>query len=49
MAKKTRVFVDSNIWFSAFYKKGKASELLEKLISEKYTVVISELVLEEIK
>lgn len=48
MGKKIKVFVDTNIWFSAFYKKGPASELLEKLISEKYMVTISELVLKEI-
>jgi len=48
MDKKTKVFIDTNIWFSALYKKGPASILLEKLLSKKYTVVISELVLEEI-
>ena len=48
MAKKVKVFVDSNVWFSAFYKKGVASRLLEKLANKKYEVVISQLVLEEV-
>lgn len=48
MAKKIKVFIDSNVWFSAFYKKGLISELLEKLNNEKYEVLISQLVLEEI-
>lgn len=48
MAKNLRVFIDSNIWFSAIYKKGNTSNLLEKLTDKKFKVVISELVLEEI-
>lgn len=48
MAKKIKVFVDSNIWFSAFYKSGNASKLLQKLNSKLFEVIISELVLEEI-
>jgi len=44
---KIRVFVDSNIWFSAFYKKGSVSELIEKLLQKKFEIVISEIVLEE--
>lgn len=48
MAKKPKVFIDSNVWFSAFYKEGVASRLLKKLDDEKYEVVISQLVLEEI-
>lgn len=45
---KIRVFVDSNVWFSAFYKKGLPSKLIEKLSQKKFEVVISQLVLEEI-
>lgn len=45
---KVKLFIDSNVWFSAFYKKGTASELLEKIFSDSFEVVISELVLEEI-
>jgi len=48
MDRKVKVFVDSNVWFSAFYKKGVASQLLEKLNNKKCQVVISQLVLEEI-
>lgn len=46
--RKARVFIDSNVWFSAFYNKGVASDLIERLLQEKFEVVISELVLEEI-
>ncbi len=47
--KKSLVFIDSNVWFSAFYKEGVCSQplrVLEKKPSTK--IVISELVLEEI-
>ncbi len=43
-----RIFIDSNVWFSAFYKKGLPFRLLEKLTKKKHKVVISELVLEEV-
>jgi predicted nucleic acid-binding protein len=33
--KKLRVFIDSNVWFSAFYKKGIASDLIDKLLQKK--------------
>lgn len=46
--KKSRVFIDSNIWFSAFYKKGVCSELLRSLHKASWEIVISELVLEEV-
>ena|SRR3990167_739639 len=46
--KKSRVFIDSNIWFSAFYKKGVCSELLSYLHKTSWEMVICELVLEEI-
>lgn len=45
---RTKFFIDSNIWFSVFHKKGTTSELLEKIFSNNCEVVISELVLEEI-
>jgi len=45
---KTKVFVDSNVWFSAFYKKGVASDLISKLLRKKFEIVVSELVLEEV-
>lgn len=46
--KKTRVFIDSNVWFSAFYKEGVCSQLLRNLTKLSYEIVISELVLEEV-
>lgn len=46
--KTTRVFVDTNVWFSAFYKEGTCSRILRQLNNSSYEVVISELVLEEI-
>ncbi|PJC31691.1 hypothetical protein CO051_03860 [Candidatus Roizmanbacteria bacterium CG_4_9_14_0_2_um_filter_39_13] len=46
--KTTRVFVDTNVWFSAFYKEGTCSRILRQLNKSSYEVVISELVLEEI-
>ena len=46
--KKIKVFVDSNVWFSVFYKKGVASDLINKFLQEEFEVIISELVLEEI-
>lgn len=45
---KTSVFIDSNIWFSAFYKEGVCSKLLKIVESSEFQVNISELVLEEI-
>lgn len=48
MAKRVKVFIDSNVWFSAFYKKGVCSQLLENLNNKKFEVVISRFVLEEI-
>lgn len=42
------VFIDSNIWFSAFYREGMCSKLIEKSISLGRKVCISELVLEEV-
>lgn len=45
---KKLVFLDSNVWFSAFYKEGICAQLLRKLIKSSYNLVISELVLEEI-
>lgn len=45
---KTSVFIDSNVWFSAFYKEGFCSRLLKIVESPEYEVHISELVLEEI-
>lgn len=45
---KTSVFVDSNVWFSTFYKEGICSKLLKIIESPKFQINISELVLEEI-
>jgi len=45
---KALVFIDSNVWFSAFYKEGVCSKLLKIVESPKYQANISELVLEEI-
>jgi len=42
------VFIDSNVWFSAFYKRGRFSKLIENSISLGRKVFISELVLEEV-
>lgn len=46
--KKLRVFIDSNVWFSAFYKEGICSRLLRLLSDSSHEIVISEQVLEEI-
>ena len=46
--KKNFVFIDSNVWFSAFYKEGICSKILRLIIKFKWHIVISELVLEEI-
>lgn len=48
MAQNIKIFIDSNVWFSAFYKKGVPFLVLETLKNQKYEVVISELVLEEV-
>lgn len=48
MVHRSKVFIDSNVWFSAFYKKGGTSQLIEKLFQEKFEIIISEIVLEEI-
>lgn len=46
--KKARVLVDSNVWFSVFYKKGITSDLISELLRKKFETVVSELVLEEV-
>ena len=46
--KQRCVFIDSNIWFSAIYKAGNCSQLLQTLSQNKWEIVISELVLREI-
>lgn len=46
--KQRCVFIDSNIWFSAIYKTGICSQLLQILHQNKWMIVVSELVLEEI-
>ena len=46
--KQRCVFIDSNIWFSAVYKTGICSQLLQILCQNKWMIVVSELVLEEI-
>lgn len=45
---KVKIFIDSNVWFSAFYKKGVASDLVSELLQRKFEIAVSELVLEEI-
>lgn len=45
---KPSVFIDSNVWFSAFYKDGICSKLLENTGASGQKICISELVLEEI-
>jgi len=46
--KNKKIFIDSNVWFSAFYKKGVCSNLIETLYKLNFEIVICELVLEEI-
>ena len=45
---KHSVFIDSNVWFSAFYREGVCSRLIKNTISIGWKVFISELVLEEV-
>lgn len=45
---KPSVFIDSNVWFSAFYKERICSKLLETIESSGWKVFISELGLEEV-
>ena len=45
---KSTVFIDSNVWFSAFYKDGTCSELLKKTKLLGWKVFVSELILEEV-
>lgn len=45
---KSVIFIDSNVWFSAFYKKGVCSKLLNIIESSGWQVCVSELVLEEV-
>ena len=47
--KKIKVFIDSNVWFSAFHSpKSTCSQLIEKLLKKKFEVVVSQQILEEI-
>ena len=46
--KNKKIFIDSNVWFSAFYKKSVCSNLIETLHQINFEIVICELVLEEI-
>lgn len=45
---KPPVFIDSNVWFSAFYKEGTCSKLLKDIRFLDWKIFISELVLEEV-
>ncbi len=45
---KSSVFIDSNVWFSAFYKEGSCFKLLKNIKSLGWKMFISELVLEEV-
>ena len=45
---KPSVFIDSNVWFSAFYKSGSCSTIHQEVNSMGWRVFISELVLEEV-
>ncbi|MDA1317215.1 MAG: putative toxin-antitoxin system toxin component, PIN family [bacterium] len=42
------LFIDSNVWFSAFYRSGTCSELIQKSTKQAFELYISELVLEEV-
>lgn len=46
--KQRPVFIDSNVWFSAVYKQGTCSQLIQMMRQRKWEIVISELVLEEV-
>jgi predicted nucleic acid-binding protein len=46
--KNKKIFIDSNVWFSAFYKKGVCSNLIKAIHQLNFEIVICELVLEEI-
>lgn len=43
-----KVFVDTNIWFSAIYRKGLPYKVLFLCLKKDYEIVISEQILEEI-
>lgn len=45
---KPQVFIDTNVWFSAFYGSPNASEIVKRHILGKIQGVISQKVLEEI-
>lgn len=45
---KSSVFIDSNVWFSAFYKEGACSRILKQVVIPDWNIVISEIILEEI-
>jgi len=42
------LFIDSNVWFSAFYRSGTCSDLIQNSIKQGFELYISELVLEEV-
>lgn len=42
------VFIDSNIWFSAFYKEGVCARIFRKIARSGWKIIISEIILEEI-
>lgn len=46
--KKLRVFIDTNVWFSAFWNEGTCAQLLQVLRTSPYELVVSQLVLEEL-
>lgn len=46
--KQGRVFIDSNVWFSAIYKPGTCSQLIQMMRQSKWEEVISELILSEV-
>ncbi|MEK7079192.1 MAG: PIN domain-containing protein [Patescibacteria group bacterium] len=46
--KELRVFIDTNVWFSAFWNEGTCAQLLQVLRTSPYELVLSQLVLEEL-
>lgn len=46
--KKVKVFIDTNIWFSAIYKQGLPHQVILLCFEKEYEIVVSQQVLEEV-
>lgn len=48
MKNLTKVFIDTNVWFSAFYESANAEKILKVRVDKKVQAIISQTILDEL-